>query len=63
MHCFNALQEKERSSAGWLVWTQMRVVLLASCGQVSFQVVTMSGKTIEVIFQMKRLIDSTHVTC
>jgi hypothetical protein len=56
MHCFNALQEKGRSSAGWLVWTQMRVVLLEFCDQVSFQVVTMSGKTIQVTCQVMLLI-------
>jgi hypothetical protein len=56
MHCFNALQEKGRSSAGWLVWTQMRVVLLEFTDQVSFQVVTMSGKTIQVTCQVMLLI-------
>jgi hypothetical protein len=56
MHCFNALQEKGRSSAGWLVWTQMRVVLLEFSDQVSFQVVTMSGKTIQVTCQVMLLI-------
>jgi hypothetical protein len=56
LHFFNALAEKDRPAASWLVWTQMRVVLLDWTFQVSFEVVTMTGKTIWVTCQVMRLI-------
>jgi hypothetical protein len=56
LHFSNALAEKDRPASSWLVWTQMRVVLLDWTMQVSFSVVTMSGKTIWVTCQVMRLI-------